>query len=1069
MQEDFDIKGIAAKWQAEWEKAGIFKAEMDSKKPKYYVLEMFPYPSASFLHMGHVRNYTIGDVFARFKRMSGFNVLYPMGYDSFGLPAETASKKQGIHPRKYTDDSIKQIMKYQKSLGNSYDWSRMISTCDPDYYKWNQFFFIKMMEHGLAYRKKAPVNWCPNCESVLANEEAEGGKCWRCEKEVVKKDLAQWFMRTTAYSDKLLAGLKDIQWSEKIKTMQENWIGKSYGTEIRFKIDDEEWPIFTTRPDTIFGVTFMVISAQHPRLLELADDAHKKEVEAFIKRCSKITNPEEENLLEKEGVFIGRYATNPVTKEKVPVCAGNFVVADYGVGMVMAVPGHDQRDYEFAKKYDIPIKEVIKGGDLSKEAYVDEGELISSGMFSGMESTEALEKISDFIEKEGYGKRVVNYKIRDWLISRQRYWGTPIPVVYCEHCAKKKQKVIIIHGFEGRKESNWFPWLKSQLEHNGFQVILEDMPNPDHPKLGPWMAKLLQLCKDFDENDIIIGHSLGGKAALHLAEKLKKIGSIYIVAPTPYKGNEKHDWDKLRRELKGSDIDSLKAFAEEKLEILEVEKKSRRRVLMLSTNDPFVPFETHKMFDDNKWEIKSLISRGHILDKEFHELLHEIMKDKRDLGIVPVSEKELPVLLPEDVDFALSKENPLLKSKSFLEAKCPRCGCPAHRETDTMGGFVDSSWYFLRYCSPHLKDAPFDRKEAEYWMPVDQYVGGAEHAVMHLIYARFFTMMLKDFGMISFDEPFTRLFNQGIVYKDGHKMSKSFGNVVFQTDISDKYGIDTARLFLMFIASPDKQMEWSDEAVEGSYRIIKRIIALGDKLKKGATPQDENKINKTIKAVTEAIESFQYPKAVIAVIEALDAFSEGITKEHYEALLKLISPFCPHVAEEMWHRIKNKDFVSIADWPSCDESKIDSKMDAIDALVESTRADINAVRKLTNMEKINKITLIVSPGWKYELYAKLKSEMEKSRNPGDILKALMATDLKRHGQDITRIVPAVVKDPSKLPATILDEKVELGALEAAASKLSEEFGAKIEIVAAEKSKEAKARNAAPGKPAIVLA
>ncbi len=872
MLEDFDIKAVAAKWQAEWEKHGIFKVEMNSKKPKYYVLEMFPYPSASFLHMGHVRNYTIGDVFARFKRMSGFNVLYPMGYDSFGLPAETASKKQGIHPRQYTNAAIQQIMKYQKSLGNSYDWSRMISTCDPDYYKWNQYFFIKMMEHGLAYRKKAPVNWCPNCESVLANEEAEGGKCWRCEKDVVKKDLAQWFMRTTAYSDKLLEGLKDIQWSDKIKTMQENWIGKSHGTEIRFKIDDEKWPIFTTRPDTIFGVTFMVISAQHSRLLELADDAHKKEVEAFIKRCSKIANPEEENLLEKEGVFIGRYATNPVTKEKVPVYAGNFVVADYGAGMVMAVPGHDQRDYEFAKKYKIPIKEVIKGGDLSKEAYVDEGELVDSGMFSGMDSSEAIEKISDFIEKEGYGKRVVNYKIRDWLISRQRYWGTPIPVIYCDKC-----------------------------------------------------------------------------------------------------------------------------------------------------------------------------------------------------GTVGVPEKELPVLLPEDVDFTQSKENPLLKSESFLHTKCPKCGGPAHRETDTMGGFVDSSWYFLRYCSPHLKDAPFDRKEAEYWMPVDQYVGGAEHAVMHLIYARFFTMMMKDFGMISFDEPFTRLFNQGIVYKDGHKMSKSFGNVVFQTDISDKYGIDTARLFLMFVASPDKQMEWSDEGVEGSYRIIKRIIVLGDKLKKGATPQDENKINKTIKGVTEAIESFQYPKAVIAIIEALDAFSEGITKEHYQILLKLISPFCPHTAEEMWHRIGNKDFVSIADWPECDEEKIDSRMDAIDALVESTKADISAVKKIANMEQINKITLIVSPQWKYELYAKLKAEMEITRNPGDILKLLMATDLKKYGQDITRIVPAIVKDPSKLPTTILDEKTELGALEAAASKLSEEFGAKVEVVAAEKSKEPKARNAAPGKPAIVLA
>ncbi|MCX6710036.1 MAG: leucine--tRNA ligase, partial [Candidatus Woesearchaeota archaeon] len=519
------LNEISLKWQKEWEKSKIFRAVETSSRKKYYVMEMFPYPSASFLHMGHVRNYAIGDVFARYKRMCGFNVLYPMGYDSFGLPAENAAKKSNIHPSEYTHDSIKKIMEYQKALGSSYDWDRAISTCEPEYYKWNQFFFIKMMEKGLVYRKKAPVNWCPKCESVLANEEAEGGKCWRCESDVVKKELPQWFMKITAYADELLEGLSGLEWPEKIKTMQENWIGKSHGVEINFKIDDEDWAVFTTRIDTIFGVTFMVISAQHPRLLELSSKDKRKEVSEFIRKCSRVSTSEEESLLEKQGVFIGRYAENPITKEKIPVYAGNFVVADYGCGMVMAVPAHDERDYAFAKKYNIPIKEVISGGDISKAAFTDYGKLVNSGEFSGLSSEEAKEKLALYAEKKKIGKKVVNFKIRDWMISRQRYWGTPIPVIYCEKC-----------------------------------------------------------------------------------------------------------------------------------------------------------------------------------------------------GAVPVPEKDLPVLLPEKVDFK-AKENPLLKSMEFLNAKCPKCRGIAKRETDTMGGFMDSSWYFLRYCSPHAKDVPFDNKAVQYWMPVDQYIG----------------------------------------------------------------------------------------------------------------------------------------------------------------------------------------------------------------------------------------------------------------------------------------------------------------------------------------------------------
>jgi leucyl-tRNA synthetase len=862
-----DFQAIEKKWQQEWEKAKIFQVQEDKKKKKYYVLEMYPYPSASFLHVGHVRNYTIGDVFSRFKRMQGYNVLYPMGYDSFGLPAETAAKKEGIHPKIYAENSIKKIMEYQKALGNSYDWSRVIASHEPEYYKWNQWFFLKLFEKGLAYRKKAPVNFCETCQSVLANEESAQGKCWRCGSKVSQKETEQWFFKITDYIERLLDGLDKIQWSEQLKTLQRNWIGKSQGINIDFIVDGknkkEKWQIFTTRPDTIYGVTFMVISALHPRLLELVTEEQKPEVQAFLKKI-RTANEKQLELLDKEGVFTGSYAINPLTKEHVPVWAGNFVLADYGSGMVMAVPSHDQRDFEFAIKYNIPIKQVIKpkisksvvlgqsvengfkeelkknsiqfGTQLSKNnrehfgiilkdeqidkyidiikkylkknwwveiigsknisicnkevienflekdkeifeqykkleplvrkfknvlemldnnffykgfvCYIEQGILINSDKFSGLESKKAIEEISKFLESKKFGKKTTNYKIRDWLISRQRYWGTPIPIIYCDKC-----------------------------------------------------------------------------------------------------------------------------------------------------------------------------------------------------GIVPVPEKNLPVLLPEKVDFKGSG-NPLASNKEFLNVKCPKCGKIGRRETDTLGGFMDSSWYFLRYCDNKNSSRPFDSKKVEYWMPVDQYIGGIEHAVGHLIYARFFVKFLKDIGMLKFDEPFTKLFNQGIVYKDGNKMSKSHGNVVFQTEISEKYGIDTARLFLMFVSSPDKQMEWSNEGIEGSFRIINKLIRLKEKISKETSPLQENKINSTIKKVSENIENFEYPKAIISIVECIEIFSESISKENYEILLKLLAPFCPHITEELWHDLGNKTFLSKESWPETDESKINEHLEKQEQEVEKTIQDINNILKM---------------------------------------------------------------------------------------------------------------------------
>jgi len=756
---NYNFNAIEKKWQKKWEEAKCFEVNEKSKKKKYYVLEMYPYPSASFLHMGHVRNYTIGDIYARFKRMQGFNVLYPMGYDSFGLPAETAAKKEGIHPRKYAEASIKKITEYFKALGNSYDWSKTLASHDPEYYKWNQYFFLKLYEKGLAYRKKAPVNWCETCQSVLANEEAEGGKCWRCGNEIVIKELEQWFFKITKYADRLIEDLEKIQWPEQIKTMQRNWIGRSRGIEIYFEINGKKWPIFTTRPDTIFGVTFMVVSLQHPNLMELVTDNQKKEVEKFLKKIKTIKQ-EDADKLEKEGVFTGSYAINSLTKDKIPVYAGNFVVSDYGGGMVMAVPGHDQRDFEFAKKYKLKIKEVIRGekSDIKKMVYTGKGNLINSEQFNGLDNEAAKIKISDYLEKNKLGKRIVNYKIRDWMISRQRYWGTPIPMIYCNKC-----------------------------------------------------------------------------------------------------------------------------------------------------------------------------------------------------GAVPANEKDLPVLLPEKVDFNISG-NPLANSKEFVNTICPKCGGKGRRETDTMGGFVDSSWYFIRYCDSKNKKAPFSKEKAEYWMPVNQYIGGAEHAVMHLMYSRFFVKVLKDLGFVKFDEPFEKLFNQGMLCgADGEKMSKSRPEyVIFQTDISNKYGIDTARLFLMSVSSPDKQMEWNDEGVEGSFRFIRKITDYFRKVKIGkADSKTESKLNKTIKIVTRQIEEFKYNLAIINIRSLFESIPQETSKVVLEKSLKLLHPFCPHITEELWHNLGNKTFISLEDWPVADEKKIDKNLEKQEQSVEKLIDDINNILKIVgNKEKV---------------------------------------------------------------------------------------------------------------------
>ena len=760
-QGTYNFKAIEAKWQKKWEEKKIFQVK-ENKKKKFYVLEMYPYPSGSGLHMGHAFNYTVGDIFARMKRMQGFNVLYPMGYDSFGLPAENAAIKSGIDPRVYTENAIKNFIKQQKELGLSYDWSRIIMTHKPEYYIWNQYFFLKFLKSGLAYRKKSSVNWCPKCQTVLANEQVHNGKCWKHEDTSVEiRYLEQWFLKTTKYAEELLNNIDNLEWPLRIKTMQKNWIGRSYGTEIMFEIKGEKWPVFTTRPDTIFGVTFMVISAQHPQLFDLVTEGQKKEVEKFLKKIKSVSEKEMENA-EKEGVFTGSYATNPLSNDKIPIYAGNFVVADYGSGMVMAVPAHDQRDFEFAKKYKLPLKQVIEGGNIKGKAFEGYGTLINSKEFNGLQSDEAIVHVTKALEFRKFGKKTIQYKFRDWLISRQRYWGTPIPVVYCDNC-----------------------------------------------------------------------------------------------------------------------------------------------------------------------------------------------------GIVPVPEKDLPVLLPEKVKFG--EGNPLSLDKEFIKVKCPKCGLKARRETDTMDTFFDSSWYYLRYCDNKNSKKPFEKKKVSYWMPVNRYIGGAEHATMHLIYARFFTKALRDLGFIKIDEPFPYLFNQGMLHgPDGFVMSKSRGNVVLPEEVSEKYGIDTARLFLVSVASTDKDTQWSDKGIEGSLRFINKVMLFFKKFKPVKLNQRiESKINTTIKEVTEGIEGFQYNLASIKLREVFSYLEDGSDKKTAEIFLKLISPFCPHLAEEMWQMLGNKGFISLEKWPEADENKINKKFEEEEKAVEKLVNDVTNVINIVKNKGKNPVKLYI--------------------------------------------------------------------------------------------------------------
>ena len=897
-----NLNEIQEKWQKKWEESKIFEVDISSKKEKYYVLEMYPYPSG-YLHMGHVRNYSIGDSLARYKRMNGFNVLYPMGYDSFGLPAENAAIKNNVNPGEWTDKNLIGQQNQQKLLGLSYDWSRMLYSHNPEYYKWNQWFFVQMFKKGLVYRKKALVNWCSKCNTVLANEQVQNGKCWRHEDtDAEQKELEQWYYKITDYADELYEDIdKKLQdWPERVRVMQKNWIGKSHGTMIHFDVVDEndnkvdEISTFTTRPDTVYGITYLVLAAEHPKVLEWTKGT---ELEADVKKF--ISDVQRKSVIErtaegkeKNGMFIGKYIVNPVNGDKCPLWVADYALMDYGTGAVMAVPTHDQRDFEFAKKYNLPLKVVIKpkdGWDLNPEkmsrAFHDDGVMINSGEFDGLDNREAIDSITNFLEEKGWGEKTVSFKLRDWLISRQRYWGTPIPVIYCESC-----------------------------------------------------------------------------------------------------------------------------------------------------------------------------------------------------GVQTVPEEQLPVILPRDVDFSKGG-NPLTTSDSFVDCKCPKCGGNAKRETDTMDTFVDSSWYFLRFTDNKNSNEIFDKKKVDYWMPVDQYIGGIEHACMHLIYARFFTKALRDMGYLNFDEPFKRLLTQGMVIKDGAKMSKSLGNTVDPIEIINKFGSDTARVFILFASHPEKELDWNDKGVEGIHKFLQRVARLTEPLESDSSElrtEDKyiiSKTNRTIKNVTENIEKFNLNFAIGLIMELVNELhkyraglaNKKIYSESVESLILLISPFAPHLAEEMWQLIGKKNLVSTDNWPTFDVKKIDEKSEASQDFVSDVLRDIFSVMKLVNIEKAKQIKIIISDEWKYEFAQRMKDLLDTSNNPGEIIKSLMSTELKRYGQDITKLVPKIFNDRSKLPKVVINQEEELKALNENINILKKELASENVIIeVSENSKESKAKQAMPGKPAIII-
>ena len=917
------LTDIEQKWQEKWEQKQVHKTERTDAE-KYYVLEMFPYPSGN-LHMGHVRNHSLGDAPARMKHMQGYDVMHPMGWDAFGLPAENAAIDRDVDPEEWTRDCIDNMRGQLKRLGFSYDWDREIATCDPEYYKWNQWIFQQMLEQGLAYEAESKINWCPGCETVLADEQVEEGLCWRCDSVVEQKDMEQWFLKITDYADELLSDLDQLEgWPDKVRKMQEDWIGKSTGAKIKFPVKNEnrQLEVFTTRPDTIYGATFMALAPEHELAEKIAES--NDEVAEYRKEALK-KDTEEREEKSKAGVFTGRYAENPITGEEVPIYVAEFVLTDYGTGAIMAVPAHDQRDFEFAQEHDIEVQEVVKAPeDYSYEeqgAYESDGDHINSGELNGLDKEEAIEKIIEEVETEGLGEPDVNYQLRDWLISRQRYWGTPIPIINCDDC-----------------------------------------------------------------------------------------------------------------------------------------------------------------------------------------------------GSVPVPEEDLPVELPEDVEFT-ETGNPIETSESWAEVKCPECGEDARRETDTMDTFIGSSWYFLRYISPELEDAPFDVEDANSWMNVDQYIGGIEHAVMHLLYARFFTKFLRDQDMLDENEPFERLLTLGMVNhpayncpehgwlypeevedeniceKSGQevevnvmKMSKSKHNVVDPTELVEEHGADTARVFILRASGPTNELDWSEDGVEAAEQMLERVERLVENNEETLTDQRPSledgqlydrimasRIQRAIEKVTEDTENYDFNLAIDELDRLLSKLywyeqqggKDEVLSNGIKTLLKLLSPYAPHITEELWDRIGNENFMLEEDWPEVDEELIDEEAEKINAYFDSVSSDIREIIEMINDEP-ETVKIITASNWKYEAGEKILGSINETKDVGKMMDKVLDENLQKYAQEINEEVVKAVENPGKYRRDFTGKDLEEKALELNEKRFEDEFNVEIIVETEENSAEDKASRAQPGRPAIVV-
>ncbi len=1011
-----DQRTIVPKWQKKWSEKNLFATDDKSTKPKFYNLEMFPYPSAYGLHMGHVRNYTIGDTIARYKRMRGYNVLYPMGFDAFGLPAENAAIKNKIHPREYTEKAIESLTSSLKRVGVSYDWSRTFATCYPDYYKWNQLFFLKFLEKGLAYRKKAPINWCPSCNTVLANEQVVDGGCWRCDTKVEIRDLEQWFFKITAYADELLQDLSKLRWPERIISMQQNWIGKSSGTLIDWDVKGfpKKLQVFTTRPDTIFGASCLILAPEHPIVHELVHGTkYEAEVKAFVNKVvleEKFSRAAADK--EKEGVFIGQYAIHPFTKKEIPIYIANFILMDYGTGMIMCVPAHDERDHTFAKKYDLPVTQVImlRTGEPRKDA-------------------EFRKTVSAIVRRKDGKFLALKWKKFSWIsipIGGMDEHETPEQAAVREVFEETGYKTRVLRRIGGESEMHFFAENKNVWRHRLDQPVLLELSDETPQEVtADEAARHEALWLSLKELQAQMTH----KENLHGLSMIER-------------GNDAYTGEGIL--INSGTFNGMTSIAAQRAITKELEKQ---KIGKATTN--------YKIRD---W----LVSRQRYWGTPIPIVYCA------NCGMVPVPESELPVKLPEHVAFT-GKGNPLANTETFVNTKCPKCKGAARRETDTMDTFVDSSWYYLRYTSPGEQTKPFDAKKVAHWMPVDQYIGGAEHAVMHLLYARFFCKALRDLGFLNIDEPFISLFNQGIVHKDGKRMSKSQGNVVSQEDAEEKFGIDTARLFMLFVASPGKDIEWSDEGAYGSYRFLQKLESLYTKKSGKADKAVESKVHGALQAVTSCLETFELNKAILAITDCVGFLDkrDSVDPKSLELLTLMISPFVPHVAEELWELLGKKPFVCTQPWPDFDAKKIDPEYDYYEQFTDALLSDI---RNIVTLKKITpkKLTLFSAEQWKFDLFADVKKHFEKTKNVKEIMDALMKGEYRKHAEFVAKTVPKLVTEPGRIPTFILGQKKEATLLTDLKDRLSKEFSCPIEIVLEQNSAEPKAKFALPGKPAMLI-